>query len=156
MSTQAVTPNPAVAQGQPQHENVAQVAVHDVVGFFEWIGKHLEMALKDVQPYLVPAEKLVALLFPSVAPAAVGVGNAVSLIQQGVVLVEQKYAALHLPTSTPDAVKIADVVQLTAPTVKAELAKEGIHYNDAQVANVVSAVVAVLKAKGAPTVTAKG
>ena len=63
------------------------------VGVLEAMGKGFEKGLKWAVTYAVPVEKLVALLFPAAAPAIDGLADATSLIQNAVLLVEQKYAA---------------------------------------------------------------
>jgi hypothetical protein len=113
------------------------------VSVMETIGKGFAKGLKWAVEYAVPVEKLVGLLFPAVAPIANEVADATSLIQTAVLLVEQKYAASGAQSGT-GAQKLAEVLLLTEQSVTALLAKAGITADSTYIANVVSAVVAIL------------
>jgi hypothetical protein len=113
------------------------------VSVMETIGKGFAKGLKWAVEYAVPVEKLVGLLFPAAAPIADGVADATSLIQTAVLLVEQKYAASGAQSGT-GAQKLAEVLLLTEQSVTALLAKAGITADSTYIANVVSAVVAIL------------
>jgi hypothetical protein len=113
------------------------------VSVLETIGKGFAKGLQWAVEYAVPVEKLVGLLFPAAAPIANGVADATSLIQTAVLLVEQKYAASGVQSGT-GAQKLAEVMLLTEQSVTALLAKAGITVDSSYVANVVSAVVAIL------------
>ena len=63
------------------------------LGVLEVIGKDFAKGLKWALQYALPAEKLAALLFPAAAPQLSVVEGATTLIQNAVILVEQKYAA---------------------------------------------------------------
>jgi hypothetical protein len=119
----------------------------------EAVGTGFEKGLKWAVTYAVPVEKLVGLLFPAAAPVANEVADATSLIQTAVLLVEQKYAASGVQSGT-GAQKLAEVLLLTESTVTALLAKAGITVDATYVANVVSAVVAILNVQQAQTATA--
>ena len=95
------------------------------IGVLEAIGKGFEKGLKWAVEYAIPVERLVALLFPAAAPAAVEVADATTLIQNAVLLVEQKYAAAGVQSGT-GAEKLAEVMLLTEQTVAGLLAKAGI------------------------------
>ena len=56
----------------------------------EAIGKGFAKGLKWAVTYAVPVERLAALLFPSAAPVAKEIADATTLIQNAVLLVEQK------------------------------------------------------------------
>jgi hypothetical protein len=109
----------------------------------ETVGKGFAKGLKWAVEYAVPVEKLVGLLFPAAAPAATEVADATSLIQTAVLLVEQKYAASGVQSGT-GAQKLSEVMLLTEQSVTALLAKAGITSNSSYIANLVSAVVAIL------------
>ena len=123
------------------------------VGVLEAIGKGFEKGLKWAVEYAVPVERLVALLFPAAAPAALEVANATSLIQSAVLLVEQKYAAAGVQSGT-GAQKLAEVMLLTGQTVSGLLSQAGIAADSAYVQSVVSAVVAILNVQRMPGVVA--
>ena len=72
------------------------------LGVLEVIGKDFEKGLKWALQYAVPAEKLAALLFPAAAPELAVVEGATTLIQNAVILVEQKYAASGVQNGTGD------------------------------------------------------
>jgi hypothetical protein len=113
------------------------------VSVMETIGKGFAKGLKWAVEYAVPVEKLVGLLFPVAAPIANEVADATSLIQTAVLLVEQKYAASGAQSGT-GAQKLSEVLLLTEQAVTALLAKAGIIADSTYIANVVSAVVAIL------------
>jgi hypothetical protein len=113
------------------------------VSVLETVGKGFAKGLKWAVEYAVPVEKLVGLLFPMAAPVANEVADATSLIQSAVLLVEQKYAASGVQNGT-GAQKLSEVMLLTEQSVTALLAKAGITADSTYVANVVSAVVAIL------------
>jgi hypothetical protein len=123
------------------------------VGFLESMGKAFEKGLVWAVQYAVPVEKLVALLFPAAAPAAVGVADATSLIQNAVLAVEQKYAAAGVQNGTGTQ-KLAEVMTLTSSAVITLLKQEGITADTAYVQSLVSAVVAILNVQQAPAAAA--
>jgi len=108
------------------------------IGFLKSIGKDFEKGLAWAVKYAVPVEKLVGLLFPAAAPAALGVADATSLIQTGV-------------QSGTGAQKLAEVLLLTEGSVTALLAQAGITADTSYVTNLVNAVVAILNVQSAPT-----
>jgi hypothetical protein len=118
------------------------------IGVLETIGKGFAKGLKWAVEYAVPVEKLVGLLFPLAAPIANEVADATSLIQTAVLLVEQKYAASGVQSGT-GAQKLSEVMLLTEQSVTALLAKAGITADSSYIANLVSAVVAILNVQGA-------
>jgi hypothetical protein len=114
----------------------------------ETIGKGFEKGLKWAVEYAVPVEKLVALLFPEVAPLAAGVANATSLIQTAVLLVEQKYAASGVQNGT-GAQKLSEVMLLTEQSVTSLLSSAGITADTSYLQSIVSAVVGILNVQSA-------
>ena len=122
------------------------------VSVLETIGKGFAKGLKWAVEYAVPVERLVGLLFPAAAPVANELADATSLIQTAVLLVEQKYAASGVQSGT-GAQKLAEVMLLTEQSVTALLAKAGITSDSTYIANVVSAVVAILNVQGASVAT---
>src|ERR1700722_13328342 len=120
------------------------------VSALEAVGKGFEKGLKWAVTYAVPVERLVGLLFPAAAPIADELADATSLIQTAVLLVEQKYAASGVQSGT-GAQKLAEVMLLTEQSVTALLAKAGLSVDSSYVANVVSAVVAILNVQQALT-----
>jgi hypothetical protein len=117
------------------------------VSVLETVGKGFAKGLTWAVKYAVPVEKLVGLLFPAAAPVATEVADATSLIQAAVMLVEQKYAAAGVQSGT-GAQKLSEVMLLTEQSVMALLTKAGITVDSSYVANVVSAVVAILNVQG--------
>ena len=120
------------------------------VSVMETIGKGFAKGLKWAVEYAVPVERLVALLFPAATPVATEVADATSLIQNAVLLVEQKYAASGAQSGT-GAHKLAEVMLLTEQAVTALLAKAGIKADTAYIQSVVSAVVAILNVQRVQT-----
>jgi hypothetical protein len=119
----------------------------------EAIGKAFAKGLKWAVTYAVPAEKLVALLFPAAAPVAAELVDATTLIQNAVLLVEQKYAASGVQSGT-GAQKLAEVLLLTQQAVISLLTKANIPADEAYITNLVSAVVAILNVQQAQGVNA--
>jgi hypothetical protein len=115
----------------------------------EAVGRDFEKGLKWAVTYAVPVEKLIGLLFPAAAPAVNGVADATLLIQNAVLLVEQKYAASGTQNGT-GAQKLAEVMLLTGSAVTALLKEAGISADSSYVQSLVSAVVGILNVQGMP------
>jgi len=124
------------------------------ISVLEAIGKGFEKGLKWAVTYAVPVERLVALLFPAAAPAAAELADATTLIQNAVLLVEQKYAASGAQSGT-GVQKLAEVLLLTEQAVAGLLAKAGIAADSGYIASIVSAVVAILNIQQAQAPAAK-
>jgi len=118
------------------------------ISVLEAIGKGFEKGLKWAVTYAVPVERLAALLFPSAAPIANEIADATTLIQNAVLLVEQKYAASGAQSGTGSQ-KLAEVLVLTEQAVTALLAKANIAADTGYIANIVSAIVAILNVQAA-------
>ena len=119
------------------------------VSVMETIGKDVLKDWADVVKYLPAVSGLAALLFPGDAAATAGVVNSLSLIQQAVAAVEQKFTAAGAPTGTGTQ-KLAQVVSMVGPTVTQLLGQEGLSVNQTQITGIINAVVAVLNAQAAP------
>lgn len=119
------------------------------VGVLEVIGKGFAKGLKWAAEYAVPVERLVALLFPAAAPVATELADATTLLQNAVLLVEQKYAAAGVQQGT-GAQKLAEVMLLTEQAVTGLLAKAGIRSDSGYISSLVSAVVAILNVQSMP------
>jgi hypothetical protein len=113
------------------------------ISVLEQIGKGFAKGLTWAVSYAVPVEKLAALLFPSAAPALATVASATNLIQNAVLLVEQKYAAAGAASGTGPQ-KLAEVVQLSGDAVTSLLASAGIKADTDYIQKLVSAVVSIL------------
>lgn len=119
------------------------------LGVLETVGKDFEKGLKWAAGYAVPAEKLIALLFPEFQPVMTGIIDATNLVQNAVLLVEQKYAAAGAQHGT-GAAKLGEVLQLTTGAVLALLEKAGVGGDPAYVERLVTAVVSILNVQPAP------
>jgi len=119
------------------------------IGVLEAIGKGFAKGLKWALNYAIPVEKLLVLLFPAAAPVAAELIDATTLIQNAVLLVEQKYAASGAQSGT-GAEKLAEVLLLTEQAVTALLAKAGIEADSGYIAGIISAVVAILNVQQGP------
>jgi hypothetical protein len=118
-------------------------------GLLTAIGKGFEKGLKWAITYAIPVEKLVATLFPAAAPIATGLADATALIQNAVLLVEQKYAAANMQSGT-GAQKLAEVMTLAGPIVTQLLTAAGVEATTAYIQNLVAAVVAILNVQPMP------
>ncbi|HEX2919282.1 MAG TPA: hypothetical protein VHN81_12235 [Edaphobacter sp.] len=87
-----------------------------IIGVLEAVGKGFEKGLKWALAFAIPVEKLMGLLFPSIAPVAAELVDATTLIQNAVLLVEQKYAASGAQSGS-GAAKLAEVMLLTEQAV---------------------------------------
>lgn len=115
----------------------------------EEVGKDFEKGLKWAVAYAVPVEKLVALLFPQAAPAVNAVADATTLIQNAVLLVEQKYAASGAQSGT-GAQKLAEAMLLAGSAVTSLLQQADIAASSDYVQSLISAVVGVLNVQAMP------
>lgn len=122
-------------------------------GLLEAIGRDFAKGLSWAVKYAVPVENLVALLFPSIAPAATAVAGATGLIQTAVLQVEQKFAAAGTQAGT-GAQKLSEVMLLVEPVVTQLLQQAGITANTSYIQSLVSAVVAILNVQVTPAAAA--
>jgi phage tail sheath protein FI len=122
-------------------------------GVLESIGKGFEKGLSWAVQYAVPVEKLVGTLFPATAPVSAGIADATSLVQNAILLVEQKYAASGLQSGTGPQ-KLAEVTLLAGPVVTQLLSQAGVSISTAYVQSLVSAVVAILNVQPMPAAKA--
>ncbi len=113
------------------------------------IGKDFAKGLAWAVQYAVPVEKLAALLFPAAGSELAVVEDATKLIQNAVLLVEQKYAASGVQNGT-GAQKLAEVLTLVEGAVTSLLAKAGITASADYISGLISAVVSILNVQ-APT-----
>jgi hypothetical protein len=120
------------------------------VGVLEAVGKGFAKGLKWAVTYAVPVERLIGLLFPALQPATTGLADATTLIQNAVLLVEQKYAASGAQSGTGTQ-KLAEVMALTEQAVTALLEKAGVTVNSSYLENLVTAVVSILNVQQMPT-----
>jgi hypothetical protein len=122
------------------------------IGVLEAIGKDFAKGLKWAVQYALPVEKLVGLLFPAAAPAVTAIADATTLIQNAVLLVEQKYAASGVQSGTGTQ-KLAEVMTLAGSAVTSLLTQAGVTASATYVESLVSAVVAILNVQPAPAAT---
>lgn len=117
------------------------------VSVMEKVGHDIKVVFADVLKYLPAAGVVAAAIFPNNA-TALGVVTSVELIRNAVVLVEQKFAALGTPTGTGPQ-KLAEVLGIVGPAVTQLLAQEHINVDQAELTNIIDAVVADLNAQPA-------
>jgi hypothetical protein len=120
------------------------------ISVLEAVGKGFEKGLKWALTYAVPVEKLVGLLFPAALPVVTAAVDATTLIQNAVLLVEQKYAASGVQSGT-GAQKLAEVMLLTQGAVSSLLAQAGVTASSSYLESLVSAVVSVLNVQQMPS-----
>ncbi len=119
------------------------------IGFLEAAGKDFLKGLAYVVKIAVPVEALAKLLFPQFAPTITAGVDVATLIQNAVLLVEQKFAAAGKQSGT-GAQKLAEVLTLAEGAVTTILTQFGVHADTAYVTSLVNAVVAVLNVQAAP------
>lgn len=118
------------------------------IGVLEAIGKDFEKGLVWAIKYAIPVEKLIGLIFPAALPATTEVVDATTLIQNAILLVEQKYAASGAQSGT-GAQKSAEVLALTEQAVTSLLTKAGVtNATTDYIQSIISAVVALLNVQG--------
>jgi hypothetical protein len=122
-----------------------------VLKVLDLVGKDAEKGIVFAQKYQVPIEALVAIAFgPAGAAATSGAFTSLTLVQNIVLEVKAKYAAL--PPGTPPAQILQDELTLVEPAVTALLAKDGITYSTAQVTSLINLVVAAINSQPLPAV----
>jgi hypothetical protein len=122
-------------------------------GVLQTIGKDFVKGLKFAVEYAIPVEKLAALLFPTAAPVANELADATQLIQNAVLLVEQKFAASGVQSGTGQQ-KLAEVLLLAGDAVTQLLTKAGIPATADYISKLVSAVVSILNVQPMPAAAA--
>lgn len=116
------------------------------IGVLKTIGKDFAKGLGWAAQYALPVEKLTALLFPSIAPEMTAAVSATTLIQNAVLIVEQKYAASGAAAGTGTQ-KLAEVVILAGDAVTSLLSQAGISADTDYIKSLISAVVGILNAQ---------
>lgn len=120
------------------------------IGVLEAIGKDFIKGLQWAITYAIPIEKLVAVIWPAATPVAVETTAALTLIQNAVLLVEQKYAASGVQNGT-GAQKSAEVLTLTEQAVTQLLISSGLtNVDSTYIQSLINAVVAILNVTPAP------
>jgi hypothetical protein len=116
------------------------------------LGQDFAKGLNFAVSYSVPVEKLIGVLYPAAAPATTEIAAATTLVQNAVLLVEQKYAASGVQSGT-GAQKLAEVLTLSQAAVSQLLASAGITADATYITNLVNAVVAILNVQPASVQT---
>lgn len=117
------------------------------VSIFQFIEKEEKVVYADIIKYAPPVAKLAELIFPGFA-AEIAAGtsaalDATTLIQNAVLLVEQKYAASGVASGTGTQ-KAAEVLTLAGSAVTSLLAQKGITATATYIQSLITAVVSVL------------
>jgi len=123
------------------------------LGVLQAVGKGFAKGLSWAVTYSVPVEKLVVLLFPELQPEAMGAVTALTLIQNAVLMVEQKHAAMGAQGGD-GAQKLNDVLLLAGGAVTSLLEKAGVTTNQEYLEHLVSAVVSILNVQQMPAAAA--
>ncbi len=118
------------------------------ISVMDKIGEDIKVVFEDVMKYLPGASELAALIFPKAASTIASVVNVAGIVQTTVALIEQKYSAAQINT-TSGAAKLADVLQIVTPIVTQELASAGLPNDNTYITNIVNAVVAILNVQTA-------
>lgn len=118
-----------------------------------WIGKEEKIVYADIVKYAPPIAKIAELIFPSfavqIAAGETTVLDATGLIQNAVLMVEQKYAASGAATGT-GAQKSAEVLTLAGPVVLTLLKQAGVTADTTYIQSLITAVVSILNITQAP------
>jgi len=126
--------------------------------FMSWIGRTEKVAYADIVKYAPPVAKIAEMLFPQfateIAAGTTTVLDATTLIQNAVLMVEQKYAASGVATGT-GAQKSAEVLMLAGDAVTSLLTAAGVTgVTTTYIQSLIAAVVGILNVTQAPAVTA--
>lgn len=137
---------PAVQPAAPAEKPMANI----FTTIMAWIVKEEKVVYADILKYAPPLAKLAELLFPSEAAAIAGGESAAldvtELVQNAVLMVEQKYAAAGVANGTGTQ-KSAEVIALAGGAVTSLLKQLGITATGDYLQNLVTAVVGVLNAQ---------
>ena len=120
------------------------------ISLLKTIGKDFAKGLSFAVKYAMPIETLSKLLFPTLAPAVTAGVDAANLIQNAVLVVEQKFAASGAQDGTGPQ-KLAEVLLLAESSVTTLLKQAGITADTSYVTSLVNAVVALLNVQAAPS-----
>ncbi|WP_130417559.1 hypothetical protein [Edaphobacter modestus] len=117
------------------------------VTIFKWIEKEEKVVYADILKYAPPVAKLAEMLFPAQA-AAIAAGTSAALdvttlIQNAVLMVEQKYAASGAASGT-GVLKAAEVLSLAGSAVTSLLSQLGITATSDYINSLITAVVGIL------------
>lgn len=120
------------------------------VTIMQWIGKEEKVLYADIIKYAPPIAKIAEILFPAdaaaIASGTSAVLDATTLIQNAVLMVEQKYAASGVASGT-GAQKSAEVLTLAGTAVSSLLTSAGYAATSAYIQSLITAVVGVLNAQ---------
>jgi hypothetical protein len=120
------------------------------ISFLEAIGKDFAKGLAFAVKLAIPVASLAELLFPGMAPTVTTGVDVATLIQNAVLIVEQKFTAAGMQSAT-GAQKLAEVLLLTQEAVTSLLTEGGVTADAAYVTSLVNAVVAILNVQAAPS-----
>ena len=124
------------------------------VSVMEAIGRDALKGLEEVAKYLPKAAALASIIFPQEAAALASVVNVTALIQNAVVMAEQKMAAGGKAAGT-GLQKSADVLSVVEPTVMQLLTEAKVSNVDtAYIQKIIDAVVADLNVRDSTAVAA--
>ncbi len=122
------------------------------LGVLETVGKDFAKGLSWAVTYSVPVEKLLVLLFPELQPEAAGAVTALTLIQNAVLMVEQKNTAMGAQGGS-GAQKLNEVLLLAGGAATSLLEKAGVTVSQEYLEHLTSAVVSILNVQQMPAAT---
>lgn len=119
------------------------------VSFLESVGKEVEKGLAWAIKVAPSLDGLAAAVFPASVSVSAPLTLGLTLIQNAVILIEQKYAAAGKQNGT-GAEKAAEVITLAGPAATQLLTEAGLPATEqGYIENIVNAVVGVLNAQSA-------
>jgi hypothetical protein len=130
-------------------------AATSVISFMEALEKPTLTVVNDIIQYTPDAVKIANVLLPEYAvledAAGAGVVDSMTLLKNGIMLVQQKYATAPKGQATNDAKK-AEVMTTFAPAVITMLGAAGVkNATTTRVGNMVDAIVQMLNSNVVPT-----
>jgi hypothetical protein len=142
-------PSPKIATLEQPAKAVEETPVANIfTTIMAWIGKEEKVVYADIIKYAPPVAKIAELIFPQfaseIAAGTSTVLDATTLIQNAVLMVEQKYAASGAATGT-GVQKSAEVLTLAGVAVTQLLTSAGVTApTTAYIQSIVTAVVSIL------------
>lgn len=140
--------SPKIATPEQPAKAVESTMANIFTTIMAWIGKEEKVVYADIIKYAPPVAKIAELIFPQFATEiAAGTSTALdatTLIQNAVLMVEQKYAASGAATGT-GVQKSAEVLTLAGTAVTQLLTSAGVTApTTAYIQSIVTAVVSIL------------
>lgn len=139
---------PAVPAAKEALKQKIEGEAEKVLHVLDLVGQDAEKGLLFIQKYAAPIDAVATLAFPGAGAGFTAGLTAVNLVQQVVLEVKAKSAAL--PAGLSSEQMTAEELQIVGPAVIALVNKEFPNYSTAQVQDLINLVIAAINAPPAP------